>query len=207
MAFRAVPDYYRRELFDFFSPYESPFWAVNFELEITTALARLRARELPVYLNLCYLFTRAAQPLEDLRYRLRGDEIVLHDRLDFGITEPAEGGRFRFFYCDYRSDLEAFNRRAEELRRRPRRGGLGVEVDRDRAWLFFSALPRVPFTGLTHAWRDRDDDEPRVSFGRFAERRGRTFLPVGLQVNHRFVDGEAVGELVERAGAQFAESG
>ena len=38
-----------------------------------------------------------------------------------------------------------------------------------------------------------------------AERLKLAILPVGLQVNHRFIDGGAVGELVERAGAELDE--
>ncbi|MDX1501972.1 MAG: CatA-like O-acetyltransferase [Thermoanaerobaculia bacterium] len=204
MAYRVVHDYYRKELFDFFSPYVSPFWAVNFELEVTAALAALRQRQYPTYLNLCYLVTRAAQGIDDLRYRLKDGQIVLHDTLHFGATLPAPGGRFRFHYLDFDPDIEAFNRVAAERTARPAPEGLGLKVDRERAWLFFSALPKIAFTGLTHAWRDPDDDEPRVSVGRFVERDGGTRLPVGVQVNHRLVDGDAVGELAERAAAELA---
>ena len=199
MSFRVVQDYYRRELFDFFRPYASPFWAVTFELEIGGALEELRRRQYPIYLNLCYLFTRAAQPLEDLRYRLREGEIVLHDRLHAGVTVPAAGGRFRFTYYDDEPEIERFNARLAADGAAGEDAGLGVRVDRDRAWLFFSSLPKIPFTGLTHAYPDPQDDEPRVSFGRFREQGERRFMPVGLQVNHRFVDGAVVGELVERA--------
>jgi chloramphenicol O-acetyltransferase len=42
-----------------------------------------------------------------------------------------------------------------------------------------------------------------VAFGRFARRDGRLEVPVGVQVNHAFIDGAALGALVEGAQRAF----
>lgn len=205
MSYRVVQDYYRQRLFDLFSPYESPFWAVTFEVEITALRTLLREREYPTYLNLCYFFTRAARPIEDFRYRLAGGELRLYEELHPALTVPAAGGRFHFVYYDFDADLERFNRAAAADQATD--DGELLAAPPDRAWLFFSSLPGVPFTGLTHATVDRDDSEPRVSFGRFRIDGARTFVPVGLQVNHRLIDGRPVAELVERLEGELAAPG
>lgn len=206
MSYREISDYYRQEHFDFYRGMASPFYAVTFELDVTRLKVWLGERQYPTYLNLCYFFTRAAQGVEDLRYRLREGRIVLYDRLHPGLTVPAPGGRFSFAYFDYDPDPDAFNRAAAPVLAE-RSAAVRLEERPERAWIYFSTLPKVRFTGLTHAIRDAADVEPRVSFGRFEERDGGLVLPVGLQVNHLFVDGSQVGELVERAQAELDAPG
>jgi len=202
MAYEVVQEYYREEHFRFFRDYPTPFWAVTFELEITRLREFVRRKKYRTYPNLCHLLLRAAQPLEDFRYRLHGGRIVLHDILHPGLTVSAPDGRFTFAHLDYERESEAFNRQAvETLRRAEARHSLAEYPG--RAWVFFSALPRVAFTGLTHAVRGNDDTEIRISFGRFRSEEGREWVPVGLQVNHVFIDGNMVGELVERTQAEY----
>ena len=202
MSYRVVHDYYRREHFEFFRRYRHPFWAVNFELDAARLKAFLDERGYPTYLNLCYLVTRAMQPLEDFRYRLVDGEIALFDRLDPGLVVAAPDRRFGFAYFDYDPSIEAFNLAAAPGYERAASGASLVERG-GRAWVYFSSLPKVPFTGLTHAVDDPADAEPRVTFGRFRRDGDRLLVPVGLQVNHLFVDGAPVGELVEGAQAAF----
>ena len=47
--------------------------------------------------------------------------------------------------------------------------------------------------------------QPMTAFGKFREDRARLFVPVGLQVNHMYVDGIDVSDLYEGAQHSFAE--
>lgn len=205
MTYHVVQDYYREEHFRFFRRYPAPFWAVTFELEITRLREFTRRQEYRIYPHLCHRLLRAAQPLDDFRYRLREGEIVLHDALHPGLTVSAPDGRFTFAHLDYEADGEAFNRQAERVLEQAE-SGVSLAERHGRAWVFFSALPKVAFTGLTHAVRGPDDTEIRVSFGKFREEGGRLWVPVGLQVNHLFIDGGMVGELVERTQAEYDDA-
>ena len=44
-----------------------------------------------------------------------------------------------------------------------------------------------------------------TSIGQHVERDGRLWVPVGMQVNHIFIDGAAMEKLVERVQAIFRE--
>jgi chloramphenicol O-acetyltransferase type A len=121
---------------------------------------------------------------------------VLYEEIHPGLTLPAPDGLFTFAYFEYDDDVAAFNERAREVAATARRG-VDLGESEHRNWVFFTALPKVPFTSFTHATRSPDDTEPQVAFGRFSERGGRLLVPVGLQVNHRLIDGRALGEAVE----------
>ncbi len=202
--YQEVDDYYRRQHFDFYRDYRSPFWSVTFELEITALKNHLAERGWPVYLNLCYYFTRAMQELEDFRYRLLDGRIVLYDVVHPGLTVPAPGGLFSFQYHQYDPDPERFNRRAARV---APADGVSLTESEHRNYVFFTALPGVPFTSFTHASDDPHETEPRVAFGRFRRDGGHLLVPVGLQVSHLFVDGAMVGALVEEAQSCYDNPG
>jgi chloramphenicol O-acetyltransferase type A len=205
MGFQIVESYYRQAVFDFFRSYRHPFYAVTFELEATALKALCEARSWPVYRNLCYFFARAMQPLEDFRYRVRDGTIVLYDTLEVAATLPAPDGLFSFAYLGYHPDAAEFNRRADDTERSSRASASLEQADHPNQ-ILFTAIPGVRFTGFTHATPDDTlDGRPRVAFGRFFESENRLMVPVGLEVNHVFVDGAALGALVAGVQREFQQ--
>jgi chloramphenicol O-acetyltransferase type A len=205
MAFKVVEEYYRKRQLDFFRGYRVPFYSLTLSLDATEVKRFAESGGWSVYLNLCYFFSRAMQGIDDFRYRLIDDQIVLYDRLDVAATLPAPDGTFSFGYFDYHPDAELFNLGAAAVVNELR--GRSSLAERDHSnWILFTALPKVPFTGFTHARPDdTTDGRPRVAFGRFIEREGRLMVPVGLEVNHLYIDGAALGELVEGVEEEFAQ--
>jgi len=207
MGFEIIENYYRQAVFDFFRGYRHPFYAITFELEVGPLKAFCEARSWPVYRNLCYFFARAMQPLEDFRYRVRDGRIVRYDTLEVAATLPAPDGLFSFAYLGYHPDVAEFNRLAEDVDRTSRAAVSLGQAEHDNQ-ILFTAIPGVRFTGLTHATPDDTlDGRPRVAFGRFFETGGRLMVPVGLEVNHVFVDGAALGALVKGAEREFRQPG
>ena len=72
--------------------------------------------------------------------------------------------------------------------------------------VYFTCLPWFPITGLTNERNmDPSDTIPRVSWGRWEERDGRTTLSLSLELNHRLLDGFHVGQLYAALNARLAE--
>ncbi len=198
VSYRLVEEYYRREHFEFFRGHRNPFYSLTFSLEISRLKAFLDEKSYPTYLNLCYFFIKAMQGLEDFRYRLRDDHIVLYEQLNVGLTLPAPQGRFRFGYYRFHPDTATFNTQGEW--KQPVEGDpCFLQEAKSEDFVYFTALPKVAFTSFSHVSNQPTETVPQVAFGKFTLRDGRLEVPVGLQVNHIFIDGAAVGELVERA--------
>ncbi len=207
MRFRHVDSYYRQETFDFFSQYPDPYYSISFEVEATAVKAFAKDAGYPVYRSLCYFFCRAMGRIEDFRYRLRQGALVLYDELHIGMTVPAPGRRFSFVHLDYDDDVVAFNRRADELDTQGR-DRARLDQEEHSNYIYVTAIPKVPFTSFAHApGRERTDGAPRVAFGHFLNRHGGLWVPIGLTVNHLFIDGVALGELYENLGQVFASPG
>ena len=198
MGYRVVENYYRKKVYEFFRDYRDPYYSVSFALKFSRLKAFLDERGWKTYLNLCYFFTRAMQPLEDFRYRLLGGEFVLYDVIHPGVTVPAADGLFSFANFEYYPDAARFNR--EAVMPSPEApSNLDVSDSADSIHVFYTAIPGIPFTAFSHATNDPAHAATRVAFGKPYEERGDLWVPVGLQANHAFIDGRALGQLYERA--------
>jgi chloramphenicol O-acetyltransferase type A len=202
MRYAVVTGYYRQKQFDYYRQYRNPFYSMTFELDATALKAFIDHNGYRTYLNLCYFLTRAAQGIEDFRYRLRDGQLVLYERLDPGLTVPAANGGFGWSHFEYDEDVHVFNRRAAAEWPSPDEPADMTPKDHDNQ-IYFTAIPGAVFTGFTHTWDDPSEGAARVAFGQLFERDDRLLVPVGIQVNHIFIDGRALGELTRRAQEEF----
>ncbi|HEV8632484.1 MAG TPA: CatA-like O-acetyltransferase, partial [Thermoanaerobaculia bacterium] len=148
-------------------------------------------------------YHRALLPIDAFRTRLAGDEVVLHDSLRVGMTVPAPGRTFSFVNLDWDTDPQRFLAAA-----RAAMADLSTRVDLSGGgepdFAYYTALPRVPFTSFAHvALPDPTAGQPETAFGRFREEGGRVQVPVGVLVNHLYVDGADLGDLYEAARDSF----
>ena len=207
MSYSVLDDYPRRAHFDFYRAHPRPFYSVTFELDATRLRERLAGDGAPVYAGLCWHFHRALQSLDAFRVRLLGDELVRHDALRMGLTVPAPRRTFTFATFDWQPDWRRFAGGARAvLAQASERVDLtgGAEPD----FAYYTALPKIPFLGFTHVpLADPTAGQPETAFGRLGERQGRFVVPVGVQVNHLFIDGGDLGDLYEAAQASFDSPG
>lgn len=203
MSYRIVEDYPRREHLEFYRRSASPTYGLTFELDATRLKGFLEGHGLPTYLNFSYFFLRALQAVEAFRHRLVDGQVVLYDQLLPALAVPAPGGLFSFCALPYDDDLETFNRLAgpplaEASARVQLSGGA------DPNYVLFTSLPRVPFTAFHHVPPDDPTDgRPRVAFGKFRAADGKLQVPIAMLVNHLYIDGAALGTLVDEAQRLF----
>lgn len=206
MAFRVLRDYARRAHLEFYRSNPSPFYAVTFELDATRVRSAAKDRGGSTYAALGFAFHRALISIDAFRTRLDGADVVLHDTLRLGFTVPAPDRTFTFATLDWNPDGAAFLAAAKD---RMARSSLSVDLDQGGApdFAYYTALPGVPFVSFTHVrHRDPHAGQPMTAFGRITERAGRQIVPVGVQVNHMYVDGADLGDLFGSAAASFADA-
>lgn len=194
----------RREHFEFFRRADLPFYNVNANVDVTGLREWARARALSFNSILVHVAMRAVNGVENFRYRLRGETVVLHERVHPSFAHLKDGEElFRMITVDFRDDLVDF---ATDVR---------AAIDASNSWfgleklagrddlVFISSLPWISFTGVDHTLSlKREDAMPRLTWGKCFEERGRTLLPFNVQVNHMFVDGLHVGRFFERLDAE-----
>lgn len=206
MPHRVLTDYPRRAHLEFFRRNPNPFYGLTFELDATAVRAAARAASASAYAAMVWAYHRALLGIDAFRTRLVGEEVVLHDSLRVGMTVPAPQRRFTFATLEWEEDARAFLARAAEVVGRAEQGvdlGGGDAPD----FAYYTALPKVPFTHFTHvALADPTAGQPEAAFGRFREQDRRTLVPVGVLVNHLYIDGADLGDLYEAAQESFARA-
>lgn len=204
MSFRLLHDYPRRAHLEFYRRVPHPFYSLTFELDATRL--RTRAKELgaSTYAALVWAYHRALLGIDAFRTRLLGQDVVLYDTLRVGMTVPAPDRTFTFATLDWEPEAERFLAAA-----RTTMAAASTHVDLSGGsapdFAYYTALPQVPFTSFAHVpLADPTAGQPEAAFGRLREADGRLVVPVGVLVNHLYVDGADLGELYEAACASFA---
>lgn len=195
----------RRGLFRLFKEYDAPSFNICADVDATRLLDFARARRLSSFVTYHYLSTKVANELEPFRYRLRGERVLVHERLDAGAVLLLADESFTFAYFDYTEDFAAFHESAVAIvgRARTEPPGLDAREDRDDL-LYHSVIPWVSFTSISHA-RDsrRQSGIPKIAFGKYREAGARVLMPVSVEVHHALMDGLHVGRYFERLQSYF----
>lgn len=196
----------RREHFHFFRRADIPFYNVNFQLDITGLKEACKARSVSLNNTLMSICLLAMNEVDNFRYRVRGDGVILHGQLHPSFAHlRGEEELFRIVTLDFIKDLPQFDLAVKDAVQQSQ-GYFDFTALGDRDdFVFFSSMPWVSFTSIDHTINlQKDDGIPRVTWGKFFDENGRTVLPVNLRVNHMFVDGLHVGRLIEAIDTNIA---
>ncbi len=191
----------RRELFEFYLPFDKPYFNICTRLDVTNLLSELRRRSgASVSLTYHYLALRAANEIEPFRYRLRQGKVLIHDVINGGTTLMLPNETFTLVYFDYDKSFAKFMEGAKQALDETRSGdGAFRPRHDDDARIHCTTLPWVSFTSFSHArnW-GREDSVPKVAFGKFTQENERTLMPFSVEVHHALMDGLHVGRYLAR---------
>ncbi|HVR44369.1 MAG TPA: CatA-like O-acetyltransferase [Thermoanaerobaculia bacterium] len=188
----------RREHFDYFRRIALPFFSVSVEIEVTMLREACRAGGRSFFLASLFHALYAANQTEEMRMRLRGERVWVHERLRISSTILRPDETFGFIRLDPEDDAGAFEERGRTAMERARGGGPSLSDEGDDDVIYHSTLPWIRFTGFTNALPLGGDSIPRVVFGRCAPDGTRWRMPVAVEVHHALVDGLAVARFLER---------
>lgn len=187
----------------FFAPMSHPFYSLTFPVDVTALRRYVKENHLSFYTSMVFLVTKAMEEVEAFRLRDRNGTIVRHDRLVPSFTDLKAGSQlFHIVTLEAGDDIADFCARAQA------RSAAQTAFANDEDWgdelIYFTCLPWFPVTALTNE-RDADpsDSIPRVAWGRWEEREGRTTLSLSLELNHRLLDGCHVGQLYNALNARL----
>jgi chloramphenicol O-acetyltransferase type A len=204
--FLDVEGWSRRDAFRFFMAYEQPFFNVCAEVELGPTLAWCRARGASSSLACWYVCLLAINAVEPMRYRLRGDQVWVHDQLSVATTVLNEDETFRFCYLPYADSFAAFCASAQAAMA-SEEAPMDGRPEED-ALIHGSTLPWLRFTSVAHARRigPAADSTPKVVFGRYTKRPdGGASVPVSIEVHHALMDGLHVARVFEALEQRFME--
>jgi chloramphenicol O-acetyltransferase type A len=191
----------RRRQFEFFKDYANPFFNICADVDVTRLRGLTRdARDISFLVAYHFFSIKAANEVEQFRYRLRGDRVLVHDRIHAGTTLLLADETFTFVYFDYTEDFEIFQARALAAIETAKTGTSDLDQRADRDDLIYhSVIPWIAFTSISHARKgDGPESVPKIAFGKYREDADRIRMPVSVEVHHALMDGLHVGRYFEK---------
>ena len=187
----------RREVYDFFSRMDDPFYMVTFQTDVTAVREYTKRNNLSFYYTMVYLCTAACNAVPAFRQVIRGGQVWELEARSPSFTDLHPGSEvFHIVTMPCAGTLAQFCRAAAE-KSAAQTTFLNHQAETD-ALIYYSCLPWVELTALTNE-RDHDPDDsvPRIAWGRYVQREGRLRLGISLEVNHRLIDGLHIGQFVQ----------
>ena len=190
----------RKTAFEFFRPFDKPYFNVCVRLDVAALKAAVAKRAVGTFtLAYHYLALRLANQHESFRYRLEAGRVRVYDVVHAGATVLRDDDSFGFAYLPYDRDYARFAAGGAAAMAHARSSPGAFEPRPEAADVIHTTtLPLIPFTSFSHArnW-GREDSVPKLAFGR-AERAGaHLWLPFSVEVHHALMDGVHVGRYVQ----------
>ena len=197
----------RREVYDFFSRIDDPFYMVTFQTDVTAVREYTKRNNLSFYYTMVYLCTAACNAVPAFRQVIRGGQVWELEARSPSFTDLHPGSEvFHIVTMPCAGSLAEFCRAAAE-KSAAQTAFLDQQGESD-ALIYFSCLPWVELTALTNE-RDHDPDDsvPRIAWGRYTAQDGRLKLGLSLEVNHRLIDGVHIGQFAQALERHIAALG
>ena len=194
-----LDDWKRKQHFQFFSKFKEPFFGVTINIDCTLAYQQAKEKGNSFFLYYLYRALKAANAIENFRYRIIDKEVYLFDQINASATINRPDETFGFSYMDYDKNEELFYQNAkEEIVRVQQSKGL-IPAGSGENVIHFSAVPWLDFTSLSHARSFTFPDScPKISFGKVTENNGKKLMSVSIHAHHGLMDGFHIGLFAEK---------
>jgi chloramphenicol O-acetyltransferase type A len=184
----------RKESFEFFKDYQDPQFNICANVTITKTYELFQARGISKFIGMLWLISHAANAIAEIRYRIRGDNVVEHQRVHPSFTWLNDDNTLTFCHAEYVHDVTAFFSNVEKsiagVEPNP---GVADKKETDDV-LYISCLPWINFTSVSHPFRMDDSRSiPRITWGKFFRDQDQWLMPVSIQLHHGLADGYHIG--------------
>ncbi len=200
MEYIDLKNWTRKEHFEFFHKMDYPQFNVCMNIDVTHFLGFVKEHHISFYYSMVFASTHIVNELVNFRYRIRGDKVVLHDKVDPSFTDVAKGGDlFKIVTVDMSEDMIAFAHEAKQKSEQQNEYFIYQNAEVRDDLIYYTCAPWFSFTQLTHPITfNKDDSVPKISWGKYFKEGSKALLPFSVQANHALMDGVHVGQYAEK---------
>lgn len=189
----------RREHFEVFKNFDEPLFGMTVRVECASAYKQAKEHGYSFSNYYLYLSMKAANEIEEFRYRIEDDKVYCYDSVGAGPTIFREDETYGCAYMPYNEDIAEFMKQATaEVERVKTEHGLKFPYGGEDI-IHYSTVPWADFTSVNHARRlDIGRSIPKITFGKIVREGENMWMPVDVHVNHALLDGFHIGKFLKR---------
>ncbi len=202
MKYIDIENWKRRGHYEFFHRMDYPQFNICMDIDVSNFVKITKQKGLSFYYSMIFASTTVINQIENFKYRIRDDKVVLHDKIHPSFTDMNKDERddlFKLITVGLSDDIYEFEKIAKEASENQKDYfGLDKLIGRDDL-IYITCIPWISFTHISHTISlNKNDSVPRISWGKYYKQGEKIWLPFSVQVNHSFIDGYHVGKYVER---------
>lgn len=189
----------RREHFEVFKNFDEPLFGMTARLECTPAYKPAKERGYSFSNYYLYLSLKAANEIEEFRYRIEDDKVYCYESVGADPTIFREDETYGCAHMPYTEDIAEFMKQATaEVERVKAEHGLKFPYGGEDI-IHYSTIPWADFTSVNHARRlDIGRSIPKITFGKITREGDKMWMPVDVHANHALLDGFHIGKFLKR---------
>lgn len=187
----------RKEHFAFFKAFDEPFFGINAEIEIGSAVIYCKQKNIRLFHYYLFQTLRALNRIDEFRTRIVDDKPVIFDKIHASSTISRPDKTFGFSFIPFSDDFSAFSESvSKETEEVASVSGLRMTENTSRTdVIHLSVLPWIRFTSVSHARHFAyRDSVPKITFGKIYESGNKQLIPVSVHAHHGLMDAWHVAE-------------
>lgn len=193
MKYIDIDTWKRKKHFNYFKNLDYPHFNVCGNIDITLFYKYIKSNNLPFSISLLYCIMKSVNLIEEFRYRIREEKVVVHNIVHPSFTVLKDNNVFDFCYVNYNDNYHTFKNETKAIIENSKNE---IELDDEKRddLIFISSVPWISFTSISHPINMNPVDSiPRITTGKYFEEGNLIKLPISVQVHHALMDGFHVG--------------
>lgn len=194
-----IDQWKRKKQYEHFKNLDYPHISVCANIDITNFYNYIKTKRKPFFISFVYVVTKTANLINEFKYRVRDEKVIVHDVVSPSFTIMNDDRVFNFCPVDFSEDFNEFvSRGTNEIDKRKKFVDLKDEPNRDD-FLFITSIPWVSFTSMSHPIHMSPVDTiPRIAWGKYFKENEKIKMPLSIQAHHALVDGVHIGMYFEK---------
>lgn len=194
-----IDQWKRKKQYEHFKNLDYPHISVCANIDITNFYNYIKTKRRPFFISFVYVVTKTANLINEFKYRVRDEKVIVHDVVSPSFTIMNDDEVFNFCPVEFSEDFNEFvSRGTNEINRRKKFVDLKDEPNRDD-FLFITSIPWVSFTSMSHPIHMSPVDTiPRIAWGKYFKENEKIKMPLSIQAHHALVDGVHIGMYFEK---------
>ncbi|MFC0877451.1 CatA-like O-acetyltransferase [Saccharicrinis sp. FJH2] len=202
MKYIDLENWNRRGHYEFFHKMDYPQFNICMDIDISNFISFAKQNGLSFYYSMVYASTTIINRIENFKYRIRDDKVVLHDKIHPSFTDMSNAESndlFKMVTVDLSDDIHDFVKIARQTSENQKDYFVPEKLMGRDDLIYITCIPWISFTHISHTISlNKNDSVPRISWGKYYKQGKRTLLPFSVQANHSLIDGYHVGKYIDK---------
>ncbi len=190
--------------FAYFCSLASPAAGLTVPVDVTDLMKNLCGRSF--FLSFLWCVQRAANAVPELRRRIKDGRVLEFDICPVSCTVMKADGTYAYCHLNAADDFAAFHAHGlQALQDARERGTIAESAEEALPCYFVSCLPWLSYTQIVNPWGGGEDSNPRITWGKYETKEGRTTLPLSILVHHGLADGLHIARFYHQLQQELAD--